>query len=437
MQAGRDYLFYQPKEQTEQQQKKTNYLCRPAIHNKQCQRCQSQHLILAPCEKCSNWCHYCLECLTLGKISQCLSILTIPNPILLKRKVNYMWNGTLSQQQKEGSHSILNAIKTKQALLISAVTGAGKTEMMFESIVYALENGLRIGLCAPRIDVILELAPRFQAILPDEDIMILHGQQKQSYRFTQFVIATTHQLLKFTQAFDVLIIDEVDSFPFDNNPMLQQRVPIALSENSVVIYLTATPTPHHEKLVKQGKINVFELPSRYHGHALIVPTCEFVGDWMTDIKSRRKKAKWFQTLLKIIASNRRFLLFFPNIFIMQQFENWLKDIGMDNFETVFAQDSSRVENVLKMRNEAVQFLLTTTILERGVTFRDIDVIVLGADYHFSKAALVQIAGRVGRHKDFPTGKVYFWHNGQTKAIKQAVAWIKRMNTLAKKKGLIQ
>lgn len=429
MQAGRDYLVYQPKE--------TNSLCVPAINNKQCQRCQSKQLIWAPCEKCTNWCCYCLDCLTLGKISQCLSIVTMPNPTLSKRTVNYLWNGTLSHQQKEGSNHILKAIKTKQPLLISAVTGAGKTEMLFESIVYALENGMRIGLCAPRIDVILELAPRFQTILPNEDIMILHSQQEQPYRFTQFVIATTHQLLKFTHAFDVLIIDEVDSFPFDNNPMLQQRVPIALSENGVVIFLTATPTPYHELLIKQGKINVFELPARYHRHALVVPTCEFVGDWVNDINNRRKYAKWFQKLLKIIDSKRRFLLFFPNITIMQQFERWLKEIGIDNFETVFAQDTERVKNVLKMRQETIQFLLTTTILERGVTFRDIDVIVLGADYHFSKAALVQIAGRVGRHKDFPTGNVYFWHNGQNRAIKQAVAWIKRMNTLAKKKGLIQ
>lgn len=429
MQAGRDYLMCQPKE--------TIYERSPAIQNKRCQRCQSQQLMFAPCETCNNWCHYCLDCLSLGKVSECLSIITIPNPTLVKRHVNCTWTGTLSQQQKEGSQHILHSIKEKRALLISAVTGAGKTEMLFESVLYALENGLRVALCAPRIDVILELAPRFQTILPDEDIMVLHGQQTQPYRFTQFVIATTHQLLKFTHSFDVLIIDEVDSFPFDNNPMLQQRIPVALSQSGVIIYLTATPTPQHEKLIKQGKLDVFELPARYHKHALVVPQCEFVGNWIDDIKKRNKQAKWFQKLLHIIKSERRFLLFFPNIALMQQFEKWLTDFGITNFEAVFAQDHNRVDNVLKMRDESIQFLLTTTILERGVTFRDIDVIVLGADYHFSKAALVQIAGRVGRHKDFPTGNVYFWHNGQTRAIKQAVAWIKHMNTLAKQKGLIQ
>ncbi len=61
-----------------------------------------------------------------------------------------------------------------------------------------------------------------------------------------------------------------------------------------------------------------------------------------------------------------------------------------------------------MRNEELDFLITTTILERGVTFPGIDVIVLKADDEiFSAAALVQIAGRVGRNSDRPTAGSYF------------------------------
>lgn len=47
-----------------------------------------------------------------------------------------------------------------------------------------------------------------------------------------------------------------------------------------------------------------------------------------------------------------------------------------------------------MRKGELDFLLCTTILERGVTFTDIDVLVLGAeDRTFTEAALVQISGR--------------------------------------------
>ena len=90
-----------------------------------------------------------------------------------------------------------------------------------------------------------------------------------------------------------------------------------------------------------------------------------------------------------------------------------------------------------MRDETYQFMLTTTILERGVTFRDIDVLVIGAeDRTFTEAALIQIAGRAGRHKDFPTGEVLFLHYGQTKALKSAIRQIKKMNRLARERGLL-
>ena len=93
---------------------------------------------------------------------------------------------------------------------------------------------------------------------------------------------------------------------------------------------------------------------------------------------------------------------------------------------------------MEMRQEKYDFLLTTTILERGVTFKDIDVFVLGAeDRTFTEAALVQIAGRAGRHKDFPSGTVLFFHYGQTKALKGAIRQIKKMNRLATEKGLVK
>lgn len=86
-----------------------------------------------------------------------------------------------------------------------------------------------------------------------------------------------------------------------------------------------------------------------------------------------------------------------------------------------------------MRNEELDFLITTTILERGVTFPGIDVIVLKADDEiFSAAALVQIAGRVGRNSDRPTGRVLFYCQSKSGNIKSCDQQIKLMNRKAAK-----
>jgi competence protein ComFA len=86
----------------------------------------------------------------------------------------------------------------------------------------------------------------------------------------------------------------------------------------------------------------------------------------------------------------------------------------------------------------VRLLVTTTILERGVTIPKSDVFILDADAPiFDAAALVQMAGRSGRSADDPAGHVVFAAREKTRAQAEAVSQIKGMNTLARKKGYLR
>jgi competence protein ComFA len=78
-------------------------------------------------------------------------------------------------------------------------------------------------------------------------------------------------------------------------------------------------------------------------------------------------------------------------------------------------------------------LVTTTILERGVTIPESDCIVCGADNPvFDQASLVQIAGRVGRSAAAPGGLVLFLAEKRAQPPRAAIREIKRMNRLAQK-----
>jgi competence protein ComFA len=106
-------------------------------------------------------------------------------------------------------------------------------------------------------------------------------------------------------------------------------------------------------------------------------------------------------------------------------------------EAVHAEDPDRKEKVQQMRRKELALLLTTTILERGVTFPNIDVAVIGAeDTIFTESALVQIAGRAGRSAEHPTGNVTFFHYGKTEAMLKARKQIVTMNREGVKRGLI-
>jgi competence protein ComFA len=82
-------------------------------------------------------------------------------------------------------------------------------------------------------------------------------------------------------------------------------------------------------------------------------------------------------------------------------------------------------------------LVTTTVLERGVNFPGIGVMVLYADHSvFSASALVQIAGRVGRSAETPTGPVLFFAARPAAALREAAAMIAELNKQARERGLL-
>ena len=87
-----------------------------------------------------------------------------------------------------------------------------------------------------------------------------------------------------------------------------------------------------------------------------------------------------------------------------------------------------MQQVQAFRDRELTILISTTILERGVTFPCVDVFVVDANHRlFTKSSLVQIGGRVGRSMERPTGQLIFFHDGLNSSIKKAIKEIKQMN----------
>lgn len=125
------------------------------------------------------------------------------------------------------------------------------------------------------------------------------------------------------------------------------------------------------------------------------------------------------------------LIFSPVIAQGSAFASRLKQLFPDKKIGFVASTSEhRSELISQFRQESLTILVSTTILERGVTFPKVDVFVLDSHHRlFTTSSLVQIAGRVGRSLERPTGLVYFFHNGLTKQITQAISDIRLMNKL--------
>ena len=388
-----------------------------------CQRCGSQieeewHLPIGA--------FYCRECLIMKRIRSDQKLYYFPQECFLKQDV-LKWSGQLTPFQERVSQGLLQAVDKKEATLVHAVTGAGKTEMIYQVVAKVIDQGGAVCLASPRIDVCLELHKRLQNDFACE-IALLHGESDPYFR-TPLVVATTHQLLKFYQAFDLLIVDEVDAFPYVDNPVLYHAVNNCVKENGLRIFLTATSTDELDRKVKQGELKRLSLPRRFHGNPLIVPK----PIWLSHF-NRYLEKNGLPPKLKLYIEKQRKTAY-PLLIFASEIKKGekLKEILQEKFPNekigfVSSITEDRLEQVQAFRDGELTILISTTILERGVTFPRVDVFVVEANHQlFTKSSLVQIGGRVGRSMDRPTGELIFFHDGLNQSIKRAIKEIKQMN----------
>ncbi|SEA39242.1 competence protein ComFA [Thalassobacillus cyri] len=397
-----------------------------------CRRCGNQKSYLFA--KLPDNVVYCRKCIVMGRVSEQEHLYAWRRPVSWDRHPPACkWTGELTTFQQQAADRIIKAIQEKnQRLLVWAVCGAGKTEMLFPGLSLAFSQGKRVCLATPRADVVKELLPRFVAAFPDVSIQALYGESPDKQGNAQFLIATTHQLLRYGRAFDVLIIDEIDAFPYHADASLPYATERAAKDQASFIYLTATPRPKHEREINRKKLPAVFVPRRFHGHPLPVP--RFVAAF--DIKSLEKEMlsrKVWDWLERRKRPDRQLLVFVPTIPNAEKVEKILAQ-RYKKVTCVHASDSDRQEKVYQFRKSVYDVLVTTTILERGVTFPSVDVIVLDSGHAvFDQAALIQIAGRAGRSSRDPDGEVIFFHQGKTDAMVKAVETILKMNRLGRRK----
>ncbi|MEW9702587.1 DEAD/DEAH box helicase [Paenibacillus sp. SI8] len=451
-----------------------------------CKRCGSgtERMFWSACLHCGHACPYCEECLTMGRVRMC-SLLVVGrsgDTSISDRGYGdevgdgihevesdlqtYIEPWGLSEAQERASMEGLRFIIRPEVggggkrggrkeggirkqpdprrFLIWAVTGAGKTEMIFPFIHLTIARGGRVLIATPRKDVVLELQPRIERAFADYSVVTLYGGSEQRWEQGQITIATTHQLLRFQEAFDLVIIDEIDAFPYHNNPMLGYAAAKVCKPSGTNILLSATPSRAIRKAAERGRLPHVRVPVRFHKHPLPVPQLISVPTLRKSLKVQTLPQSLLSRFKVSVERGAQVFVFVPNIQLVEPTVALLRcKLRMDKqqaavrIEGTSSKDLSRTEKVQLFRNREIRVLVTTTILERGVTVPQSDVFIMDADSKiFDEAALVQMAGRAGRSKDDPAGKVYLAAAEITLSQKEAVRQIRTMNRIARKHGFL-
>ena len=174
----------------------------------------------------------------------------------------------LSDEQKELSDRLVSNFDSGIDSLVYAVCGSGKTEICLSLIEHCVSKGLKVGFAVPRRSVCYELFCRFRNIFRRNKVISVYGGHHKTI-VGDIVCLTTHQLFRYPNYFDLLIMDEIDAFPFKGNDVLQNMFDKAVKGNYVL--LTATPTDQLlNEFSKPGK-DLLKLFVRFHRHPLPVP----------------------------------------------------------------------------------------------------------------------------------------------------------------------
>ncbi|WP_246096451.1 DEAD/DEAH box helicase [Paenibacillus sinopodophylli] len=434
---------------------------------RRCLRCgsgeASQHR--TACASCGRICAYCTACLGMGRSRECELLVTGQRsglsgaepcdammgklPPIEQRLRKWQLSPAqtaaavkaltfVEEAYTNGPHLPRGEPSSPREFLLWAVTGAGKTEMIFPLVEAVLLRGGKALIATPRRDVVIELDPRIRKAFPSAAVVTLYGGSEQRWESGDITLATTHQLLRFYQGFDLVVVDELDAFPFAGDPLLHYAADKSCAPGAARLLLSATPPSELQRAAKRGKLPHARVPVRYHRHPLPVPKLLQTPAVKQMLQQRKLPPKLLSALRTSLARGAQLFVFVQQIAQTEAMAALLRAaLPCLAVAATSSQDAERADKVLRFRARDIRVLVTTTILERGVTIPKSDVYILDADGRlFDEASLVQMAGRAGRSADDPFGHVYFCSRERNRPQQQAVSHIRTMNRIARKQGYL-
>ena len=284
-----------------------------------------------------------------------------------------------------------------------------------------MKRHIRVGFAIPRKQVVIQLSERIKKYFPSSNVKAIHAEAKNE-RDAHIVVMTIQQLVNYKDEFGLLLIDEVDAFPFADSPFYWRLANQALRAGGSLILISATLTSAlKRKLTKADFVSTsIRLVSRVD-HDL-PRFLQLSGSALETI---------LESILPILkkwrSDSKRAILFLPSIAKCLAFASLLRKEGVK--ARAVTSETERKEAIIHEFSAGnLDVLVSTSILERGITFSGIQIAVLQADSPlYDRDTLIQMSGRVGRDLWEPRGEIWFLSEYLSPAMRKARAEIRMLN----------
>lgn len=359
-----------------------------SIINKECQICKSKNVND----------NICFDCKNTKK-----EIYYIERTII-KKEHNIKLDFRLSKEQIKASNFFLNHLIERKNAFLYSVCGSGKTEIMYESILYALNHNMKVLIAIPRKEIVKELYDRLKNVFINTKISFLDYLHHDDSG--ELIISTVNQMLYYEKEFDLIILDEADAYPYVLNSFLKRLLYKSLKSDGVLFLMSAT-------IKERTNFDRYIIKRRYHNYDLAKPIF---------IKHDYKNMPSFSFFQRFLINGRKLIIYVSSIKLG-------KDLSAELNTDLLSSKNKKTRDIIEnFKTNDKEILVSTTILERGVTIPNLDVLIYDGDNQvFTYQTIIQICGRVGRSYKDPSGNVYILYNKNHLKFKRVIKYIKEMN----------
>ena len=311
----------------------------------------------------------------------------------------------LTEAQKRSVHEITADLRSERPMnrLLQGDVGSGKTFVAMCAMLLAVESGSQAVLMAPTQILAEQHYLTFRKWLAPLDVRLalVTGAKKESDHLDlegepQIVIGT-HALLYDNVNFHdlgLVVIDEQHKFGVTQRGRL-----IRQGVMPDVLVMTATPIPRTLTLTIYGDLDVSVLDELPEGRGRII----------TGVREKPKVTDVTKFLREELTKGRQVYLVYPLVeesgavkaaSVTGEIEKWQKRLRDYEVGLLHGQlkPEEKEEVMTRFRDNEIQVLVATTVVEVGVDVPNASVMVIYNAERFGLAQLHQLRGRIGRGK---------------------------------------
>jgi len=292
--------------------------------------------------------------------------------------------------------------------LLQGDVGSGKTIVSIVSMYINYLSGYQSALMAPTEVLATQHYQNIKNIFKDYNINVelLTGKTttkeknkiyKELKEGTIDIIVGTHAL--FTEKVDyknlgLVITDEQHRFGVNQRANLKNK-----GITPDVLYMSATPIPRTYALTLYGDMEISNIKTLPSGKKDIITTVKKdneIKDVLESMYIELKNNHQIYVIAPLVEESDK--VDFTNVYELEEKMNKafgkLYKVGVLHGKMT---SSEKEEVMTKFKNNEIQILISTTVIEVGVDVKNATMIVIFDAYMFGLSSLHQLRGRVGRN----------------------------------------